>query len=267
MKVPAIVVDDEAVARRRMGRLLRERDDVEVRAECAGGQEALEAIEQFQPSLVLLDVQMPDIDGFEVCRRIMSARLPAIVFVTAYDQYALRAFEVAATDYVLKPYEPERLHQSVDRAILQLQQRETAAEGDERIRRLLRQVLNERGRGDEVDVTSTFMGQERIMVKNQGRSQFLRLEEVDWIESDGNYLRIHVGQRSHLVRGTISSWTERLDKQRFVRIHRRFLVNVDRIHEVQPWFAGDCIVFLTDGTKLRLSRTYREAFQGRMLGA
>ena len=107
---------------------------------------------------------------------------------------------------------------------------------------------------------------ERIMVKNQGQTEFVSLDEVDWIESDGNYLRIHSGERSHVVRGTISSWTERLDKQRFIRIHRRFLVNRDRIGEVKPWFAGDCIVFLHDGTKLRLSRTYREAFQERMLG-
>ena len=107
---------------------------------------------------------------------------------------------------------------------------------------------------------------DRIMVKSQGQTLFVSVDEVDWIESDGNYLRVHMGERSHLVRGTISSWTERLDKQRFIRIHRRFLVNRDRIGEVQPWFAGDCIVYLHDGTKLRLSRTYREAFQEKMLG-
>jgi two-component system, LytTR family, response regulator len=261
MRVAAIVVDDEAVERRRMTRLLGEREDVDVVAECAGGQEALEAIAKQQPALVLLDVQMPDIDGFEVCRRIEAFPLPAIVFVTAYDQHALRAFEVAATDYLLKPYESDRFHQAVDRAVAQIGQRDVTST-EEHIRRLLRAVVgDERATDDIITADAPEIPREQIAVKNQGRTQFLKLEEVDWIESDGNYLRIHSGQRSHLIRGTISSWTERLNKQQFIRIHRRFLVNVDRIKEVQPWFAGDCIVFLRDGTKLRLSRTYREAFQ------
>jgi two-component system, LytTR family, response regulator len=267
MRVAAIVVDDEAVERRRMTRLLGEREDVDVVAECAGGQEALEAIAKQQPALVLLDVQMPDIDGFEVCRRIEAFPLPAIVFVTAYDQHALRAFEVAATDYLLKPYESDRFHQAVDRAVAQIGQRDVTST-EEHIRRLLRAVVgDERATDDIITADAPEIPREQIAVKNQGRTQFLKLEEVDWIESDGNYLRIHSGQRSHLIRGTISSWTERLNKQQFIRIHRRFLVNVDRIKEVQPWFAGDCIVFLRDGTKLRLSRTYREAFQEQMLGA
>jgi two-component system, LytTR family, response regulator len=266
MRVSVVVADDEAVARRRLARLLRERQDVEVVAECSGGREAVDVIRRESPELVLLDVQMPDLDGFGVLRELQGDPLPVIVFVTAFDQYALKAFDVAATDFLLKPYESDRFHQAMDRALAQVQQRRGGGE-DERLKRLLREVLREQpaarpdSDGDEIGAHN------RIMIKQEGRTHFVRAEEVDWIESDGNYLRLHVGPKNHLVRGTISSWAERLDPRIFVRIHRRFLVNVERIQEVQPWFAGDSLVLLRDGTKLRLSRTFREAFQSRMLGA
>ena len=267
MSASVLVADDEAIARRRMSRLLRERDDVSVVAECSGGEEAVEKIRELRPALVLLDVQMPDLDGFGVLRALQGERLPVVVFVTAYDQYAIRAFEVAAVDYVLKPYETDRFHESIDRALGQVSKRDDTEE--ERLRRLLREVLREHS-GMPTTESATGAGDangfQRIMVKQQGRSQFLRAEDVDWIESDGNYLRLHVSGKSHLVRGTISNWAERLDQRRFVRIHRRFIVNMNRIQEIQPWFAGDCLVLLNDGTKLRLSRTFREAFESRMVG-
>ena len=266
MRVPVVVADDEVIARRRMARILREREDVTVVAECSGGTETVEKIKELNPALVLLDVQMPDLDGFGVLRALAGSPMPAIIFVTAYDQYAIHAFEVAAIDYVLKPYETYRFHEAVDRALAHVAKQEDVGE-DERLRRLLREVLREHGgTASAIDGASDPSNFQRIMVKQQGRTQFIRAEDVDWIESDGNYLRLHVGPRGHLVRGTISSWADRLDPKQFVRIHRRFIVNVSRIQEIQPWFAGDCLVLLVDGTKLRLSRTFREAFEAKMVG-
>lgn len=266
MSVPVVIADDEVIARRRMARLLRERDDVSIVAECSGGVEAVERIKEMSPGLVLLDVQMPDLDGFGVLRALEGGSLPGIVFVTAYDRYAIQAFEVAAIDYVLKPYETHRFHEAVDRALAHVAKHEDSA-AEERLKRLLREVLREHnGSAAAAETTADASGFQRIMVKQQGRSHFVRAEDVDWIESDGNYLRLHVGPRSHLVRGTITSWAERLDQKRFVRIHRRFIVNMNRIQEIQPWFAGDCVVMLVDGTKLRLSRTFRGGFEARMVG-
>lgn len=265
MSIRAIVVDDEAVARRRVIRLLSEQEDIEVVAEASGGRAALESIQRLRPDLVFLDVQMPDIDGFEVLRQLESEKLPVIVFVTAYDQYALRAFEASAVDYLLKPYDPDRFSQAVDRAVRWIAaDKGQNAEADERLRSLLREVVRtQQGTTESVATQSPL---DRFMVKRQGRAQFIRAEEVDWIESDGNYVRIHVGQASHLVRGTIASCADRLDPRQFVRVHRRYIVNIDRVAEVQPWFGGDYLILLRDGHKLRLSRNFRQHFQSRMLG-
>jgi two-component system LytT family response regulator len=259
----ALVVDDEAVARRRVARLLSERDDVELAGEAAGGEAALEAIERLRPDIVFLDIQMPDLDGFEVLRRLPGEQLPAVVFVTAWDQHALRAFEACAIDYLLKPYETDRFHQAVDRAARWARQDGEVSE-ERRLRELLREVI----RGERTSEGGQGAAQplERFLVKHRGRSEFVRATDVDWIEADGNYVRLHVGAADHLVRGTIASCAERLDPRRFVRVHRRFIVNLDRVREVQPWFGGDQVILLHGGHKLRLSRSFRELFQSRMLG-
>jgi len=267
MKAGALVVDDEAVARRRVIRLLAEREDIDVVGECSGGEAAVEAINRLRPDVVFLDVQMPDLDGFGVLRQVDPERMPAVVFVTAYDQYALRAFEACAIDYLLKPYEPDRFSQAVDRA-LQWAAKGEDSEQDERLRRLLREVIQSQPAGESAsaDVAGASGRLDRFMVKRGGRSTFVRAVDVDWLESDGNYVNLHVGKQSHLVRGTIASCAERLDPRKFIRIHRRYIVNIDRVKEVQPWFGGDYVILLEDGHKLRLSRNFREHFQSRMLG-
>lgn len=273
-RVRALVVDDEAVARRRIMRLLAEREDIEVVGECSGGQAAVEAIDRLSPELVLLDVQMPDLDGFGVLERLYPEYYPAVVFVTAYDQYALRAFDACAIDYLLKPYKPDRFTQAVDRA-LQWIAKGSESTQEERLRRLLREVmLTQVQPSDDTvqDARGTGTGprargwRDRFMIKRGGRANFVRAADVDWIESEGNYVSLHVGKQSHLVRGTIAACAEWLDPRRFVRIHRRYIVNVDRVKEVQPWFGGDYVILLEDGHKLRLSRNFREHFQSRMLG-
>lgn len=263
MTTRVVVADDEAVARRRLLRFLAERDDIEVVAECSGGRAAVDAINRLAPDVVLLDVQMPDLDGFEVLALLDLEKVPAIVFVTAHDQYALQAFEAAAVDYLLKPYEPERFHQAVDRAI---RSSESVPRGDmeAQLRRLLDGIRAERQMAPE-DVPTT--GRlDRFMVKRRDRTQFIRASDVDWLEADGNYVRLHVGTANHLVRATIASCEDRLDPKMFVRTHRRFIVNIERIKEVQPWFGGDYVIVLQSGHKVRLSRSFRERFQARMVG-
>jgi two-component system LytT family response regulator len=266
-RVRAMVVDDEAVARRRVARLAGERSDLEIVAECGGGREALQAIEAHRPELVFLDVQMPDMDGFEVLRNVPD--LPAVVFVTAYDQYALRAFDACAVDYLLKPYETDRFHQAVDRALRWI--RSESPDEDERLRTLLREVLQGAGQmapaGDGGSATDGAGRLDRFLVKRGGKSTLVRAEDVDWIESEGNYVSLHVGPQSHLVRSTLAACADSLDPRKFVRIHRRFIVNIDRVKEIQPWFGGDSIVVLNNGHKLRLSRNFREHFHSRVMGA
>jgi two-component system LytT family response regulator len=263
MTARVVVADDEAVARRRLLRFLSERDDVEVVAECSGGRAAVEAINNLAPDVVLLDVQMPDLDGFDVLALLELERVPAIVFVTAHDQYALKAFDSAAVDYLLKPYEPERFNQAVDRAI-RSSESASREDAEAQLRRLLNGIRAER----QLPTNDLSLGSrlDRFMVKRRDRTQFIRASDVDWLEADGNYIRLHVGTAQHLVRATIASCEDRLDPKMFVRTHRRFIVNIERIKEVQPWFGGDYVIVLQSGHKLRLSRSFREHFQARMVG-
>jgi two-component system, LytTR family, response regulator len=270
-RVRALVVDDEAVARRRVIRMAGEHGEVDIVGEAGGGREALSAIERLRPELVFLDVQMPDMDGFEVLKNVPN--LPAVIFVTAYDQYALRAFEACAVDYLLKPYETDRFNQAVDRAVRWI--RSESPDEDERLRSLLREVLNGAltGAGGAATGPGSAIGEtqggrlDRFLVKRGGKSTLVRADDVDWIESDGNYVSLHVGPQSHLVRSTLASCADKLDPQKFVRIHRRYIVNIDRVKEIQPWFGGDSIVVLNNGHKLRLSRNFREHFHSRVMGS
>jgi two-component system LytT family response regulator len=257
-----IVVDDEPLARRRLARLLKKDASVEVVAQCAGGRKAVEEIRTLRPDLVFLDIQMPDLDGFGVVEAIGPAQMPAVVFVTAYDEYALRAFDVHAVDYLLKPYDEERFETALSRARVRARGHAAGASADEeRLRALLREMV-ERVAGDDA-----LRGRypERLAVRTSESTRILQMREVDWFETYGNYVRVHAGKGTYLIRGTATKLMEELDPRRFARIHRRYLVNLDRVTEIQPWFGGDAVVVLRDGTKLRLSRFYKEAFNARMV--
>jgi len=209
---------------------------------------------------VFLDVQMPDLDGFGVLNELDGRPLPAIVFVTAFDQYAVRAFDVHAVDYLLKPYDTARFREAFARARERIEDRVRSDE-DSRLRALLRDYLSEDGRSS---AGRDFL--DRVAVKVDGVLRIVRTADIDWWETDGNYVRLHVGPSNHLIRATATSIESQLDPKQFLRIHRRYIVNIDRVVEVQPWFGGDSIVLLKGGAKLRLSRTYRERLHSRLLG-
>ena len=238
-------MDDEPLARDRMRQLLEAEPDVEIVGECASGREAVEVIEKAGPDLVFLDVQMPGMDGFSVLDRVSPGRLPSVVFVTAHDEHALKAFGVHALDYLLKPFDGERLRESLQRVRVELRS-EAPRAFQRRLLSLLADVKPRARRGD------------RVVIRSGGRLSFLKADEVDWIEAEGNYLRIHAGQKSHLVRDTMSEIEARLDPSRFVRIHKSTIVNTERIREIQPLFNGAHSVLLHDGTRLTWSRGYRE---------
>jgi len=275
--IRVLIAEDEPVPRRRLARLLGEEPGVRVVAQCAGGREAVDRIHEEAPDIVFLDVQMPDLDGFQVIESVGLDRMPTIVFVTAYDEYAVRAFEVHAVDYLLKPYDQARFRTALARARQRLEaQRQgpapAAPDDESRLRALLRSLVETVPDAAAASLasshasTTTSATSEHVAVRVDGALRIVRLEEIDWFETEGNYLRLHAGKQSYLVRQTASHLEAQLDPRRFVRIHRRYLVNVARIHEVQPWFGGDAVVVLRDGTKLRLSRTYREQFHARFLG-
>lgn len=260
MTASVLIADDEAIARRRSARLLRERNDVDIVAQCAGGAEAVSAIREHEPDLVLLDIQMPDIDGFGVISEIGIDKMPQVVFVTAYDQHAIRAFEVNAVDYLIKPYTSERFHEAVDRALKRVV-RGTDRGDEARLEAMLQRLFGENERGNQPEEP----GADRIIVRDRDRMRLIRVQDVDWIESEGNYVRLHVAAASYLIRGNLGKLEEKLSTFGFVRVHRRFLVNVDRVTEVQPWFGGDAILILGNNAKVRLSRTFREPFEKRFL--
>ena len=274
MPVRVLIVDDEPIARRRMRRLLRLEDDVEVIDDVGSGREAIEAIQRDRPDLVLLDVQMPDLDGFGVVDALGIDQMPPTIFVTAFNEYAVRAFDVHAIDYLLKPFDTDRFRAAFVRARVHLEQRSSAEQG-RKIRALLEQVLGE-GAVASVDRSPSSNGTapaasaprhryvDRLMVKHDGRVFFVKATDVDWFEASGNYVRIHTGKVSHLIRETMQRVEAQLDPSMFVRIHRAVIVNLDRIRELQPWFAGDYVVILRDGRQLKLSRTYREHLHTRM---
>jgi two-component system LytT family response regulator len=270
-----LIVDDEPIARRRISRLLKLEDDVEVVNEVGSGTDAVAAIREQRPDLVFLDVQMPDLDGFGVVSALGEPeQMPAIVFVTAYNEYAVKAFDVNAVDYVLKPFDGERFRSAFQRAKTTLEQK-NSAEAGRRIKALLEEVLGEQrtqaltaggvpNGATPAPTVARARYLDRLMVKHDGRVFFVKVSDVDWFEASGNYVRVHVGRVSHLIRETMHGIEAQLDPNLFARIHRAVIVNMDRIRELQPWFAGDYIVILRDGRQLKLSRTYREALQSRM---
>ena len=250
-KIRTLIVDDEPLARERLAALLSNEQDVEIVAQCRDGEEAVTAIVDHEPDLVFLDVQMPQMNGFEVIEAVGGERMPLVIFVTAYDQHALRAFQVRALDYLLKPFDRERFNEALERARRQVEREETGDLG----RRLLALVK---------DLRRDQPRAERLVVKSGGRLFFLRADEIDWVEAAGNYVRLHVGTTSHLLRETMYAIEGRLDPEKFFRIHRSRIVNMERIQELQPWLNGEYAVLLRTGTRLTLSRGYREKLQDRL---
>jgi len=250
-----LIADDEPMGRQRLCRMLRAEPDVELVAACASGPEALEAIHQHAPDLAFIDIQMPGLDGFGVVDALQHDRAPSIVFVTAHDYYAVRAFEVHALDYLLKPFDQTRLHAALNRARDQLPAH-APAEAAKRMIALLEE-LNQRQRGE--------LGLERLVIRTPERTFFLRTEAIDWIEAAGKHVHLHVGKATHPLRGGMTALEHQLDPARFVRISRSAIVNIDRIQEIQPWFQGDHLVILQDRTRLTSTRGYRDGLQ-RLLG-
>lgn len=241
-KLRVLVVDDEAPARRKVLRLLRQEADVQVVGEADGAEAAVAAIQKQRPDLVFLDVQMPGADGFSVVRAVAPENMPRVIFVTAHDHYALRAFEVHAFDYLLKPFSEERLRAALDRA------RKAYAKSSDGFVSQLQALVQELQRERSYS--------ERILVQENGRGRFVAAKEIAWVEADGNYLKLHCGAKGYQLRGTLDAIKDVLDPKDFVRINRSSLVRLEAIRELLPWFHGEYKVMLQDGTELRWSRRY-----------
>lgn len=250
-KVRTLVVDDEPPARRRLKRFLAQMGEVDVMGECADGKEAVAAIRDLSPDLLLLDVQMPRMNGFEVIREVGVGSVPAIIFVTAYDRFAVQAFEMHALDYLLKPFARLRLHDALERARAQIASAQ-ASTFSSRLQELIKTL----------DGRASYL--ERISVRLGDRIIFVPVGEVDWIEAAGDRALLHTGKKTHAVRESLSLLCGRLDPDRFVRIHRSSIVNVDKVKEMIPQFCGDQTLVLRDGTRLTLSRTHRDELLSRI---
>ena len=285
MRVRVLIVDDESLARQRVRRLVQSEADVEVVGEAGSGHEAVALIRELRPDLVCLDVQMPGLDGFGVVRELDGGHVPMVLFVTAYDEHAQRAFDVHAVDYVLKPVDEDRFKAAFDKARKQ-RANAVAAERLGELLETVRRLANGSAAMAELrgDVAGGGMGSGllaangnvnaapsavgagsangrfacRILVKQDGRMFFVKTTDIDWIEADRNYVRLHVGKTAHTIRERISHLEETLDPRVFARIHRSTIVNLNRVREMQQWFSGDYVVVLEDGTRLRLSRHYRD---------
>ena len=243
----ALIVDDEPLVRSALLRLLKRDRDITVVGQCDDGDSAVHAIRQRRPDLVFLDVQMPEMDGFQVVESIGVDQMPVTIFITAFDRYAIRAFDANAVDYLLKPFAADRLSRAVARA----RDRWHGRQDKEAAQRLF-SLLDSRFQSDYV---------QRLTVASAGRILFVPVADIDWIEAEGNYARLHAGRRLYDVRETLQALLDKLDPREFIRIHRSTIVNASRIREVKPWFQGSHIVLLQSGEELRMSRYQRDAFE------
>jgi two-component system LytT family response regulator len=252
-KIRTLIVDDEPLARRTIRDLLQSDSEIEIIGECGTGHEAVDFIRKQPPDILILDIQMPGMNGFEVLARIDHGRIPAIVFITAFDQYALKAFEVHAMDYLLKPFTDERFSETMRQAKSHVELREM-----NRLSQSLRDLLNEyagAGKGAPVKRKSFLT---RFMIKTGSRVVFVNASDVDWITADNYYIKLHVNGKSHLLRISMNELEEKLDPKRFLRIHRSTIINFDRVKELHQNPNGEYIVVLKNGTELKLSRSRRE---------
>jgi two-component system LytT family response regulator len=243
-RIRCVIVDDEELARERIRSLLLIYDDVETVGEYGTGAAALRELAAVAPDLIFLDVQMPGIDGFSLLQAMHEDERPAVIFVTAYDEHAIRAFEVDALDYLLKPFTKERFARTMDRVRARFR-----SGGDLEYRLRLSQTLKR---------FRSAQGLERLPIKTEQGTSFLPIEDLDWAEADGNYVQVHTGRNAARMRETIEGFCDRLPAERFIRIHRSIVVNVERIVRVEPWTHGEFVVVLRDGTKLKSGRAYSE---------
>ena len=244
-KIKALIADDEPLARKFIRRMLKDDREVEIVGECGNGRDAVAMIKTQSPDVVFLDVQMPKMNGFAVIEAVGFEQLPEIVFTTAYEHYAIRAFELHALDYLLKPFDQTRFRDAMKHAKERLNQRQHE---DERLQigALLESLKNQTQYLD------------RLIIKADGRITFLSTREIDWIEADDKYVHLHTGKTARMVRQTLTGMESQLDPQKFLRIHRSAIVNLDRIKELQPLFSGEHAVVMQDGTRLTLSRNYKD---------
>jgi two-component system, LytTR family, response regulator len=257
--IRAMIVDDEPLARATIRLLLRSDPEIEIVAEAGSGTEAVRLIDESAPDLLFLDIQMPGMNGFDVLEKIDMAGIPAIIFVTAFDQYALRAFEVHALDYLLKPFDDARFEKALRQAKAQIEQREI-----NKLSRKLFALLEDRDEREVSAESQRFARSKyltRLMLKSASRIFFLKVEEIDWIGAEDYYVKLHFGRKSHLLRQTMNELEAKLDPEKFLRIHRSSIVNLDRVKELHPHFNGDYMIVLHDGTELKLSRSRREQLQ------
>ncbi len=252
-KIRALIIDDEPIARTGIRRELERAPDVEIIGECTNGREAIAAIQEEAPDLVFLDLQMPELDGLGVIEAVGVDSLPVVVFVTAYDKFAVQAFEVHALDYILKPFSSDRFQKTLQRARTQVQRQNLDA-----VSTRLLSLIEDARRQPPSEEAKTL---ERIVVKTAGRIFFLNVEEIDWIEAADNYVCLHVGKDAHLVSGTMTGLETRLDPEKFIRIHRSTIINLARVKELHPLFHGEYAIRLSDDTELTSSRGYRERIQ------
>ena len=244
----AVIADDEGLALKKLRILLDAEGGVNIAAECHDGNETLKAVQTHKPDLLFLDIQMPELDGFDVLKQIPAEQMPIVIFTTAYDHYAIRAFEAHALDYLLKPFNQERLHRALERA-----RGELLKSHEESVRARILDLLNAT-KPDSKQLR-------RLVIRTAGRVIFLDMNEIDWIEAAANYVRVHTGKESYLLREGIGHMSAKLDPDRFVRIHRSFIVNINRIRELQPCDNGEYIAVLKSGKELSCSRGCRSELQ------
>jgi two-component system LytT family response regulator len=251
MKIRTIIVDDEPLARSKLRLFLDGEPDFKVIRECSNGAEAIAALQKYHADVVFLDIQMPEVDGFAVVESVPPERLPFVVFVTAHDSFAVKAFEIHALDYLLKPFDRERLSHSLLR-----------------VRKALEHASIERHHGEILSMLNDLKIQrgrpERILIRSAGRVHFVIVDEIEWAEAEGNYVRLHIRSESHLLRQTMNAFQKQLDPNRFIRIHRSTLVSLECIKELQPWFGGEYIAILHNGKRLNVSRTFRKKLTERL---
>jgi two-component system LytT family response regulator len=254
-KIRTLIVDDEPLARRNLRLLLQNDPEIEILGEASSGRQALALIRKHSPDLVFLDIQMPELDGFGVLESIEAEHLPAIVFVTAFDQYALKAFDFHALDYLLKPFDDARFEKALRRAKLQVEQREFKNLSE----RLVALLAGREAKLIEPSRQAPYLS--RLLIKSAGRVFFLKTDEIDYVKAEDYYVKLQVGRKGHLLRETMNEMESKLDPAKFLRIHRSTIVNIERIRELQPHFNGEYIVVLHDGSEHKLSRTRREQLQ------
>jgi two-component system LytT family response regulator len=257
-KLRTLIVDDEELARKALLRVLRQEADIEIVGECAEGSAALQRIAELTPDLVFLDIRMRGMSGLDVLRQVPEDERPHVIFVTAYDEYAVRAFDLHAADYVLKPIDDDRLRAALGRVRRQHRSHQRAQRYDELVDMLRRASTTDAGDA-VVPANAVPRYATRLIVRSEGRMYFVPTSQIDYIEADRNYVKLHTGAETHTMREQLGRLTSVLDPRVFARIHRSTIVNLNRIREIQPWFTGDFLVLLHDGTRLRMSRTFRDA--------